>query len=239
MALSDHGHIHRRGQGGHGGLEPEVINAPFALAGPGVRNANQIKAQIVDIAPTLSTLLGLPIAANSQGRVLWEALDVPAEHDADLRQHEKEQRTALARAHAGPQGSPQGAEVRTLAMVSLDPLLYLGGNSLHRSSPAPEHKASLGRPSLLCGYVLRAVLRLRSRILDQLDRAPRISVYLLGQGCGRQRQRRTESPLWSCLGLAGAAPKLPSAWQCGLARWQLCWSHRSTSSSDCGWTAGC
>ena len=95
VALSDHGHIHRRGRGGHGGLEPEVINAPFALAGPGVRNANQIKAQIVDIAPTISTLLGLPIPANSQGRVLWEALDVPAEHDADLRQLESEQRMAL------------------------------------------------------------------------------------------------------------------------------------------------
>ena len=95
VALSDHGHIHRRGQGGHGGVEPEVINAPFALAGPGVRNTSQIKAQIVDIAPTISTLLGLPIPANSQGRVLWEALDVPVEHEADLRQLEQEQRAAL------------------------------------------------------------------------------------------------------------------------------------------------
>ena len=95
VALSDHGHIHRRGKGGHGGLEPEVINAPFVLAGPGVRNASQIKAQIVDIAPTISALLGLPIPANSQGRVLWEALDVPVEHEADLRQLEQEQRAAL------------------------------------------------------------------------------------------------------------------------------------------------
>lgn len=95
VALSDHGHIHRRGRGGHGGLEPEVMNAPFALAGPGVRHATQIKAQIVDIAPTISTLLGAPIPANSQGRVLWEAVDVPAEHDADLRQLENEQRIAL------------------------------------------------------------------------------------------------------------------------------------------------
>ena len=95
VALSDHGHIHRRGRGGHGGLEPEVLYAPFALAGPGVRHANQIEAEIVDIAPTISTLLGLPIPANSQGKVLWEALDVPAEHDADLKQLEQEQRTAL------------------------------------------------------------------------------------------------------------------------------------------------
>ena len=95
LALSNHGHIHRRGSGGHGGLEPEVLHAPFALAGPGVRHASQIEAEIVDIAPTISTLLGLPIPANSQGRVLWEALDVPAEHEADLRRLEQEQRTAL------------------------------------------------------------------------------------------------------------------------------------------------
>ncbi len=95
-ALSDHGHIDRRGRGGHGGLEPEVMNAPFVLAGPGVRPAHQIEAEMVDIAPTISTLLGLPIPANSQGRVLWEALDVPAEHAALLRQLEEEQRAALA-----------------------------------------------------------------------------------------------------------------------------------------------
>lgn len=95
VALSDHGHIHRRGRGGHGGLEPEVLYAPFVLAGPGVRHATQIEAEIVDIAPTISTLLGIPIPANSQGRVLWEALNVPAEHDADLKQLEQEQRAAV------------------------------------------------------------------------------------------------------------------------------------------------
>jgi len=95
VALSDHGHIHRRGRGGHGGLEPEVLYAPFVLAGRGVRHATQIEAEIVDIAPTISTLLGLPIPANSQGKVLWEALDVPAEHDADLKQLEQEQRAAV------------------------------------------------------------------------------------------------------------------------------------------------
>lgn len=95
VALSDHGHIHRRGRGGHGGLEPEVLYAPFLLAGPGVRHATQIEAEIVDISPTISTLLGLPIPANSQGKVLWEALDVPAEHHEGLKQLEQEQRSAL------------------------------------------------------------------------------------------------------------------------------------------------
>ena len=95
VALSDHGHIHRRGRGGHGGLEPEVLQAPFVLAGPGVRHTAQLEAEIVDIAPTISTLLGLPIPANSQGKVLWEALEVPAEHDEGLKQLEQEQRAAV------------------------------------------------------------------------------------------------------------------------------------------------
>ncbi len=95
MAVSDHGHIHRWGKGGHGGLEPEVLFAPFATSGPSIRRSAPIRAQIVDIAPTVSTLLGLPIPANNQGRVLWEALEVPTEHQAHLRRLEREQRAAL------------------------------------------------------------------------------------------------------------------------------------------------
>lgn len=95
VAVSDHGHIDRWGKGGHGGEEPEVIGAPFAMAGPGVRRSEPIESRIVDIAPTVSVLLGLPIPANSQGSVLWGALDVPAEHVAVLRDLERVQREAL------------------------------------------------------------------------------------------------------------------------------------------------
>lgn len=95
VAVSDHGHIDRWGKGGHGGDEPEVLQAPFAMAGPGVRRSPPLRAQLVDIAPTLSVLLGIPIPANSQGRVLWEALDVPPELEGSLRGLEAAQRTAL------------------------------------------------------------------------------------------------------------------------------------------------
>lgn len=98
VAVSDHGHIHRRGGGGHGGSEPEVLFAPFAMAGQGIRAAESMEAQMVDIAPTVSVLLGLPIPANNQGRVLWEALAVPGESEALLRALERDQREAL-RAH--------------------------------------------------------------------------------------------------------------------------------------------
>ena len=95
VAVSDHGHIHRWGKGGHGGEEPEVLFAPFAMAGPGIRESRLDAARILDIAPTVSVLLGLPIPANSQGSVLWDALDVPAALDAGLRARERLQREAL------------------------------------------------------------------------------------------------------------------------------------------------
>ena len=95
VAVSDHGHIDRWGKGGHGGQEPEVINSPFAMAGPGVRKSNHLEAHIVDVAPTVSILLGLPIPANSQGSVIWDALEVPPEHAPRLRDLERVQREAL------------------------------------------------------------------------------------------------------------------------------------------------
>ena len=96
LGVSDHGHIDRWGKGGHGGLEPEVMAAPFAMAGPRVAVTGPLDAEIVDIAPTLSMLLGLPIPANSQGRVIWEALEVQGEQRSRLEALERTQRTALA-----------------------------------------------------------------------------------------------------------------------------------------------
>lgn len=96
VAVSDHGHVDRWGHGGHGGEEPEVLHAPFAMAGQGVRRADPFDAELVDIAPTLSVLLGLPIPANNQGRVLWDALEEPAGTGVRLRGLESAQREALA-----------------------------------------------------------------------------------------------------------------------------------------------
>ncbi len=96
VAVSDHGHVDRWGHGGHGGEEPEVLHAPFAMAGQGVRRADPFDAELVDIAPTVSVLLGLPIPANNQGRVLWDALEERAGTAARLRDLEGAQREALA-----------------------------------------------------------------------------------------------------------------------------------------------
>lgn len=111
LAVSDHGHIDRRGQGGHGGDEPEVRLAPFAMAGPGIRTTQPIEAQLVDLAPTISILLGMPIPANNQGRVLWEALEIPDGQREALRELERRQREAL-REHLPDRESSLAAQRR-------------------------------------------------------------------------------------------------------------------------------
>ena len=75
VIVSDHGHIQRRGHGGHGGAEPEVTAIPLVLLGRGVRKGSGVAYQ-TDVAPTIAALLGLPIPASNQGTVLFDALEL-------------------------------------------------------------------------------------------------------------------------------------------------------------------
>jgi len=94
--VSDHGHIDRRGGGGHGGSEPEVMEVPLVLFGKGVRQAEGWRAQMVDIAPTLSVLLGLPLAETNQGDVLWDSLDLSDEQAKSAKERYEQQQKRLA-----------------------------------------------------------------------------------------------------------------------------------------------
>jgi len=72
IITADHGHTDR---GGHGGIEPEVVSVPLVLAGAGVKpGANSFDARLIDIAPTVSTLLGIPAPGHGFGRTLTELL---------------------------------------------------------------------------------------------------------------------------------------------------------------------
>lgn len=68
--VSDHGHIDT---GGHGGWEPEVVEVPGIIAGPGVR-AERGEASLVDLAPTLAVLSGTGVPRHATGRVLESVL---------------------------------------------------------------------------------------------------------------------------------------------------------------------
>jgi hypothetical protein len=103
VITADHGHTNR---GGHGGIEPEVLSVPLVLAGAGVKvGANANDAHLIDIAPTVSTLLGLPAPGHGLGRTLDELLDLDAP-TRDARKAADDTRLAstrsvVARAEAG------------------------------------------------------------------------------------------------------------------------------------------
>jgi tetratricopeptide (TPR) repeat protein len=84
VIVSDHGYWndHRRPDPSASGANPVAWHRPlgiFAAAGPGLRGGASLQGgSILDIAPTVLALLGLPAGADMPGRVLAEALDGPA-----------------------------------------------------------------------------------------------------------------------------------------------------------------
>ena len=77
IVLSDHGQID---PGGHGGHEPIVLVEPFIMAGKGVVPGEYPDIQMVDVAPTISALLGANIPSSSTGNVITDMLDLPPEY---------------------------------------------------------------------------------------------------------------------------------------------------------------
>ncbi len=74
VVLSDHGQIDT---GGHGGQDPDCLLEPFVIAGAGVNPGQYPDMQMVDVAPTLSALLGINLPASTQGEVLTNMLALP------------------------------------------------------------------------------------------------------------------------------------------------------------------
>ncbi len=74
IITADHGHTNR---GGHGGVEPQVLEVPLVLAGAGIRpGAAVVGAELIDIAPTVAALLGVPAPGHGVGRTLTRALQL-------------------------------------------------------------------------------------------------------------------------------------------------------------------
>ncbi|MEI6289159.1 MAG: alkaline phosphatase family protein [Chloroflexota bacterium] len=96
LIYSDHGQIDA---GGHGGQDPVVLLQPFIMAGAGVKQGFYGDIHQVDIAPTITTLLGAGIPSAAQGRVLTEMLSLsPSQLDA-VRQAEMSQQDSLYHAY--------------------------------------------------------------------------------------------------------------------------------------------
>jgi hypothetical protein len=96
LVVSDHGQINR---GGHGGNEPDVLVEPFLLIGVGVKPGIYGDVQMVDVAPTLSALLGTNLPASTQGRVLVDMLDLSATQNKAIQSASLSQQNRLLRAY--------------------------------------------------------------------------------------------------------------------------------------------
>lgn len=74
VVFSDHGQIDA---GGHGGQDPDCLLEPFVIVGAGANPGQYPDIQMVDIAPTLSALLGINLPASTQGEVQTSMLSLP------------------------------------------------------------------------------------------------------------------------------------------------------------------
>ena len=96
------------------------IEGILYLYGRGVKRHSRLdKPILVDLAPTVLALLGLPAAEDMPGRVLTEALEIPTipERIASYETGEREEREGVAR----------DAEVDQAVLERLEALGYLGG----------------------------------------------------------------------------------------------------------------
>ena len=75
ILMADHGQ--GRGIGAHGHLSEGERFVPFAMWGSGVKAGQTVEkpASILDVAPTISYLLGVEPPEGSTGRVLKDALE--------------------------------------------------------------------------------------------------------------------------------------------------------------------
>jgi hypothetical protein len=75
LLTSDHG---ATDSGGHGGASDVETTAPLYAFGPGIVAGARVNINQIDLAPTLSCLLGLPFPATSLGRPTVELFAEPA-----------------------------------------------------------------------------------------------------------------------------------------------------------------
>jgi hypothetical protein len=101
VVLSDHGQINT---GGHGGQDPVCLLEPFVIVGSGVNPGQYPDIQMVDVAPTLSALLGINLPASTQGSVLTTMLALPQDVLAALPAATGDQQLALLTTYANSLG---------------------------------------------------------------------------------------------------------------------------------------
>ncbi len=108
LVVSDHGHIDR---GGHGGQDAVALLEPFVLVGAGVKPGQYEDVYMVDVAPTLSVLLGLNLPAATQGQALTDMLLLSAEQLAAIQSADAAQKQLLTDTYVRAIGEADGQTI--------------------------------------------------------------------------------------------------------------------------------
>ncbi len=115
IVFSDHGQIDA---GGHGGQDPVTLIEPLVMVGAGIKSGDFGNVNMVDLAPTVSALLGLNLPASTQGQVLVKMLNLSDSVLAALPKAVQAQQTALLTNYASSIGAnlakdkiPTGSDV--------------------------------------------------------------------------------------------------------------------------------
>ncbi len=101
---SDHGQIEA---GGHGGHEDVCLTEPFIMVGKGIKPGTYPDIQMVDIAPTVSAILGANFPAISTGHVLQNMLDLPQDYLNAYTSLEENVHSNISRIYSSQVDEPQ------------------------------------------------------------------------------------------------------------------------------------
>ena len=125
LILGDYGHI---SGGGHGGHDIEVLQQPFIMAGKSVIPGTYSPIAQIDIAPTVSTLLGLSLPSANQGRPLVEMIQASEQDHARIMLALSRQRIALTKAYVTSFGV-DASDMDDLEMTKADQFFAQGNVS--------------------------------------------------------------------------------------------------------------
>ncbi len=101
---SDHGQIDA---GGHGGHETLCCTEPFVMAGNAIKPGAYPDMEMVDIAPTVSAILGANFPASSTGHVLLNMLNLPQNYAESYTTAEETVHTQVNKLYSEQVGEPQ------------------------------------------------------------------------------------------------------------------------------------
>jgi tetratricopeptide (TPR) repeat protein len=150
-------------------LEWHRYHGMLAMAGPGIRHDELVfGAGLLDIAPTVLTLLGLPVGRDMQGRILAEAFEKPVEPAQIESWDAVEGESGMH--PAGKEHDPWEASAVVEQLIALGYIEPRGEETArHLASARQQQSLTLARIHLAAGRTSDAIPILEELVKDRPD----------------------------------------------------------------------